>query len=171
MQSVKLFDIQCRPDAIQQSDRAEEPSITHDSHDLDGGRDVGQRITVDDNEIGAGAGCDTPCLQPQYVSRCIGRSRARTGLIALAELQAARLRERGSYAENAAFLGFAAESGMVLRMRAGPDGWSAEYHSAVGGVGCAVYGGEVEEPFETIGGLLPASPDAVACDDPLAGGR
>jgi hypothetical protein len=34
-----------------------------------------------------------------------------------------------------------------------------------------VYAGDVEEPFETVGGGIPESPGAVACDDPLAGGR
>ena len=115
---------------------------------------------------------DTPCLQPEYVSRCIGQSRSRTGLMALAGLQEERLRRRGSYAGEAATLGFEPESGMVLNMRAGPDGWTAEYHSVAGGVGCAVYGGDVEEPFETFGGGgVPESPGAVACDNPLAGAR
>lgn len=113
---------------------------------------------------------DTPCLQPQNASRCIGRSRARTGLMRLAGLQAERLRERGGYAEDAAALGFGAEDGMVLRMSGGPSGWTAEYHHT-SGVGCAVYDGEVEEPLTTSGGGLPASPGAVACDDPLAAGR
>jgi hypothetical protein len=114
---------------------------------------------------------DTPCLQPEYVRRCIGRATARIGLMALAGLQRERMRERGAYAEDAAALGFRAESGMELRMRASPGGWTAEYHHAIARVGCAVYDGEVEEPFTTVGGGLPASPGAVACDDPLTTGR
>lgn len=115
---------------------------------------------------------DTPCLQPEYVSRCIGQSKARTGLMTLAGLQAARMRQRGSYADDASALGFEPESGMVLNMRAGPDGWTAEYHSTAGGVGCAVYDGDVEEPFATFGGAgVPESAGAVACDNPLADGR
>lgn len=113
---------------------------------------------------------DTPCLQPEYVRRCIARSTARVGLMELAGLQQQRMRERGHYAEDATELGFRPESGMVLRMRADGDGWTAEYHSATAGVGCAVYGGEPEDPFETVGGGVPESPSAVACDDPLAGG-
>jgi hypothetical protein len=114
---------------------------------------------------------DTPCLQPEYVTRCIGRATARTGLMGLADLQEERMRERGAYAEDAATLGFLPGSGMELRMRADPGGWTAEYHHSVAGVGCAVYDGEVEEPFTTIGGGLPDTPGAVACDDPLAIGR
>ncbi len=114
---------------------------------------------------------DTPCLQPEYAARCIGRARARTGLMRLAGLQAERMRVRGSYAEDAAALGFQPESGMVLRMRSGPGGWTAEYHHTAGGVGCAVYDGDVEEPFTTVGGVLSASSGAVACDDPLSVGR
>lgn len=114
---------------------------------------------------------DTPCLQPEYVTRCIGRATARTGLMELAGLQEERMRERGRYAEDAATLGFRPESGMVLRMREGPGGWTAEYHHVVAGVGCAVYDGEVDEPFTTVGGGLPESPGAVACDDALAAGR
>lgn len=115
---------------------------------------------------------DTPCLQPEYVSRCIGQSTARTGLMRLAGLQEQRMRRRGGYADDAAALGFQPENGMTLNMRAGPDGWTAEYHSVAGGVGCAVYEGEVEEPFGTFGGGgVPESPGAVACDDPLASGR
>lgn len=116
------------------------------------------------------APADTPCLQPEYVSRCIGRSTARTGLMELSGLQERRMRERGGYADDAAALGFQPQSGMVLRMSGGPDGWTAEYHSTAGQVGCTVYAGDVEEPFETIGGLLSESPGAIACDDPLAGG-
>jgi hypothetical protein len=96
---------------------------------------------------------------------------ARTGLMVLAGLQEQRMRERGSYTEEATALGFQAESGMVLRMRAGPGGWTAEYHHTASGMGCAVYEGEVEEPFTTLGGWLPESAGAVACDDPLAAGR
>jgi hypothetical protein len=114
---------------------------------------------------------DTPCLQPENVSRCIGRSTARTGLMELAGLQARRMRERGAYAEDAATLGFQPAIGMALRMTGGPNGWTAEYRHTAGRVGCAVYAGDVEEPFETVGGGIPESPGAVACDDPLAGGR
>jgi hypothetical protein len=114
---------------------------------------------------------DTPCLQPEYVTRCIGRSTARTGLMQLAGLQAERKRNRGAYAQDAATLGFQPGSGMALRMIGGRDGWTAEYHHTAGGVGCAVYEGEVEEPYETFGGGIPEAPGAVACDDPLAGGR
>ena len=114
---------------------------------------------------------DTPCLQREYVARCIGRATARTGLMTLTGLQQERMRERGSYAEDAAALGFQPQSGMALRMRGGPTGWTAEYHHAAAGVGCAVYEGEVDEPFTTVGGGLPASPGAVACDDPLATSR
>ncbi|MGD8282365.1 MAG: hypothetical protein PVJ80_16515 [Gemmatimonadota bacterium] len=115
---------------------------------------------------------DTPCLQAEYVSRCIGQSKARTGLMTLAGLQEERMRRRGSYAADAAALGFQPESGMVLNMRVGSDGWTAEYHSTAGGVGCAVYNGDVEDPFPTFaGGGVPESPGAVACDNPLAGGR
>jgi len=114
---------------------------------------------------------DTPCLQPENVSRCIGRSTARSGLMQLAGLQDRRMRERGAYAADAADLGFQAQSGMILRMTGGEDGWTAEYHSSSAGVGCAVYAGEVDEPFRTVGGLLSESPGAVACDDPLAAGR
>ena len=114
---------------------------------------------------------DTPCLQREYVTRCIGRARARTGLMELAGLQAERMRVRGGYAEDAAALGFQPASGMVLRMRGDPGGWTAEYHHTAGGVGCAVYDGDVAEPFTTIGGVLSASPGAVACDDPLSTGR
>lgn len=113
---------------------------------------------------------DTPCLQPANVTRCIGRSRARTGLMRLAGLQEQRMRERGGYAEDAAALGFRPESGMELRMRGGADGWTAEYRHMAGGVGCAVYDGDVEEPFATVGGGVPESPGAVACDDPLVSG-
>jgi hypothetical protein len=113
---------------------------------------------------------DTPCLQPEYVSRCIGRATARTGLMELAGLQEARLRDRGAFASDAASLGFRPASGMELRMRASADGWTAEYHHAATGVGCAVYDGEVEDPFTTAGGGLPDSPGAVACDDPLTTG-
>jgi hypothetical protein len=80
-------------------------------------------------------------------------------------------RVRGSYADDAAALGFRPESGMVLRMRSGPGGWTAEYHHTAGGVGCAVHDGDVEEPFTTVGGVLSQSPGAVACDDPLSAGR
>lgn len=114
---------------------------------------------------------DTPCLQPENVTRCIGRARARTGLMQLAGLQEERMRVRGSYAEDAAALGFRPESGMALRMRSGPGGWTAEYHHTAGGVGCAVYDGDVEAPFTTVGGVLSESPGAVACDDPLSAGR
>lgn len=114
---------------------------------------------------------DTPCLQPEYVTRCIGRSMARTGLMQLAGLQAERRRERGSYAAEASSLGFRPESGMVLRMTGDTRGWAAEYHHTAGGVGCAVYEGDVEEPFTTLGGWLPESAGAVACDDPLTTGR
>ena len=114
---------------------------------------------------------DTPCLQPEFVSRCIGRATARTGLMTLAGLQAERMRERGGYADDAASLGFLPANGMELRMRADSDGWTAEYRHATAGVGCAVYDGEVEEPFTTVGGGIPDSPGAVACDDPLAMGR
>lgn len=111
---------------------------------------------------------DTPCLQRENVSRCIGRATARTGLMTLAGLQAERMRERGAYAEDAAALGFRPGSGMELRFRATPGGWTAEYHHTVAGVGCAIYEGEVEVPFTTVGGILADSPGAVACDDPLA---
>jgi len=114
---------------------------------------------------------DTPCLQPEYATRCIGRARARTGLMELAGLQAERMRTRGRYAEDAAALGFVPASGMVLRMRGGPDGWTAEYHHTVAGVGCAVYDGAIDDPFSSVGGILSATPGAVACDDPLADGR
>jgi hypothetical protein len=114
---------------------------------------------------------DTPCLQPENVARCIGRATARTGLMTLAGLQAERMRQRGSYAEDAVALGFLPERGMELRMRGGRRGWSAEYHHLATGVGCVVYDGEVEEPFGTAGGGLPDTPGAVACDDPLAAGR
>jgi hypothetical protein len=60
---------------------------------------------------------------------------------------------------------------MELRMRSDRGGWAAEYRHAVAGVGCAVYDGEVAEPFTTVGGGLPASAGTVACDDPLATGR
>ncbi|HUF76271.1 MAG TPA: hypothetical protein VMM35_08325 [Longimicrobiales bacterium] len=113
---------------------------------------------------------DTPCLQPEFATRCIGRARARRGLMELAGLQEERMRVRGSYAEDAAALGFRPESGMVLRMRGGQAGWTAEYHHTAGVVGCAVYNGEVDAPFTTIGGVLSAAPGAVACDDPLATG-
>jgi hypothetical protein len=114
---------------------------------------------------------DTPCLQPEYVARCIGRATARTGLMELAGLQRERARQRGAYEEDAAALGFRAASGMELRMRATPGGWTAEYHHVAARVGCAIYDSEVEEPFTTVRGGLPESPGAVACDDPLATGR
>jgi hypothetical protein len=117
------------------------------------------------------APADTPCLQPAYVSRCIGRATARTGLMTLAGLQEARRRDRRSYAEDADDLGFRPANGMELRMRADSGGWTAEYHHIVSGVGCATYAGDVEGPFTTSGGTLPESPGAVACDDPLATGR
>lgn len=112
---------------------------------------------------------DTPCLQPAYVRRCIARSTARVGLMELAGLQERRRRERGSYADDAGDLGFQPDPGMSLRMRAAGDGWTAEYHSTAGGVGCAVYEGDIDEPYETFGGGVPERPGAVACDDPLAG--
>jgi len=114
---------------------------------------------------------DTPCLQREYVARCIGRAAARTGLMELAGLQAQRMRERGRYAEDAAALGFRSGPGMDLRMRVGPEGWTAEYRHVAAGVGCAIYDGEVEERLTTAGGSLPDAPGAVACDDPLAVGR
>jgi hypothetical protein len=113
---------------------------------------------------------DTPCLWTEYVTRCIGRATARTGLMELAGLQEKRMRERGRYAEDAQALGFRPESGMVLRMMGGLGGWTAEYHHTAGRVGCAVYGGEVEKPFTTVGGRLPESAGGVACDDPLTTG-
>lgn len=114
---------------------------------------------------------DTPCLQPEYATRCVGRARARTGLMQLAGLQQERMRTRGGYAGDAGTLGFEPASGMVLRMEGGPGGWTAEYHHVTAGVGCAIWEGDVDEPFTTFGGLLSASPGAVACDDPLATGR
>ncbi len=113
---------------------------------------------------------DTPCLQPEFVTRCIGRSTARTGLMELAGLQDRRMRERGRYADEASDLGFRPQDGMALRMEGGADGWTAEYHHIAAGVGCAVYAGAVEEPLTTVGGILSESPGAVACDDPLATG-
>ena len=114
---------------------------------------------------------DTPCLQAEHVARCIGRAKARTGLMTLAGLQEARMRERGGYAADAASLGWIPESGMELRMRATPTGWTAEYRHTVTGVGCAVYAGVVDEPFTTPSGALPGAPGAVACDDPLVAAR
>lgn len=114
---------------------------------------------------------DTPCLQPENVARCVGRATARTGLMELAGLQDERLRERGGYAEDPADLGFRPATGMVLRMRGGPGGWTAEYHHTSGQVGCAVYDGQVEEPFTTVGGRLPDAAGAVGCDDPLSAER
>ena len=113
---------------------------------------------------------DTPCLQREFVARCIGRATARTGLMTLAGLQEARMRERGRYAEDAASLGFRPADGMELRMRAEANGWTAVYRHAATGVGCAVYRGEVD-PFTTPGGGLPEAAGGVACDDPLAAGR
>lgn len=113
---------------------------------------------------------DTPCLQRENVSRCIGRATARTGLMTLAGLQRERMRTRGAYAEDAADLGFRPENGMQLRMSAERTGWTAEYRHMVTGVGCAIYEGEVEDPFTTLGGIFADAPGAVACDDPLASG-
>jgi hypothetical protein len=111
---------------------------------------------------------DTPCLQSEHIARCIGRARARTGLMRLVGLQEARMRERGGWAEDASTLGFLPESGMELRMRAGPDGWTAAYRHTATGIGCAIYAGEVDEPFTLPGGGRPEAPGAVGCDDPLA---
>ena len=111
---------------------------------------------------------DTPCLQSRYVARCIGRAAARTGLMTLAGLQEERWRERGSYADDASALGFRPDPGMELRMRADGDGWTAEYHHTATRVGCAVYSGDIGDRFTTVGGRLPDSAGAVACDDPLA---
>lgn len=114
---------------------------------------------------------DTPCLQPEYVSLCIGRSRARTGMMRLAGLQEAHERVTGRYVADARVLGFETEDGMELRMRGDEAGWTAQYRHVAGEVGCAIYVGEVAEPFTTVRGGVPDSPDAVACDDPLAAGR
>jgi hypothetical protein len=114
---------------------------------------------------------DTPCLQAEHVARCIGRAKARTGLMTLAGLQEARMRARGGYAEEASALGFAPESGMELRMRASADGWTASYRHGATGVVCAIYDGVVEEPFTVSDGGRPDAPGAVGCDDPLANER
>lgn len=114
---------------------------------------------------------DTPCLQSEHVARCIGRARARTGLMRLAGLQEARMRERGGYAEDAASLGWAAESGMELRMTAGPGGWTAAYRHVATSMGCAIHDGDVAEPFTTPSGGLLGARGTVACDDPLVAGR
>ena len=66
-------------------------------------------------------------------------------------------RDRGSYAESAAALGFQPAGEMELRMPGGPDGWTAAYHHLARRVGCAVNDGEVEDPLTTVGGILSAS--------------
>lgn len=113
---------------------------------------------------------DTPCLQPQYVSRCIGRSRARTGMMQLAGQQEAFMRSTGRYAADARVLGFAVEDGMELRMRAEGGGWTAQYRHVPTDLACAIFVGEVVDPFTTVRGGVPDAEGAVGCDDPLVGG-
>jgi hypothetical protein len=114
---------------------------------------------------------DTPCLQPEFVSRCIGRSTARIGLMRLAGLQEAYMRQTGGYTDDAARVGFQGDTGMELRMRADDDGWTARYRHVATGIGCAIWTTGVEEPFTTPGGGVPEAAGAVSCDDPLAVGR
>lgn len=112
---------------------------------------------------------DTPCLQPQFVSRCIGRSTARTGLMSLAGLQEAHMRANGTYTADVSRIGFRPEGTMELEVRADSAGWSAQYRHRATGVGCAIWVGETE-PFPAPEGGVPESAGAVGCDDPLVSG-
>lgn len=111
---------------------------------------------------------DTPCLQAQYVSRCIGRSRARTGMMQLAGRQEAFRSTTGRYAADERVLGFEVEEGMELRLRGNADGWTARYRHVATDLACAIYAGEVEDPFALVRGGVPDAAGAVGCDDPLA---